>query len=399
MPGTIEKRGENSWRISVSVGSDVDGNRSRIRRTVTFEDGMTEAQQRKRCEEIKAEMHTDAKRGNLVSSRQYTLKEFAEEWMRDYATTAGLSPVTVEGYRHLLEGRIYPMLGHVKLHQLKPQHVTRFYHSLLTEDGRGNRGRGKKLSASTVLHYHRLLRAMLNTATDWGNIPQNPVLKATVPKNDERPMKAYTPEQTTALLLALEDEPLHHRVGVLLAVLCQLRKGEIAGLDWPDIGFDKSLLHISRNAVYVSGMGVILKEPKTRSGKRAITLPQYVQPLLRELMAEQRKARLQLGEAWIDSGAVFTQWNGERQHPDTLSKWFQKFLKRKGLPSIRLHDLRHTGISLMFFNGEDAVTAAERAGHRRANVTLSTYAHAYQQKDRDATARLEALVVPKKATK
>ncbi len=325
---------------------------------------MSETQQRKECERIAAELYTDVKRGDVVASKQYTLKEFCEMWMQDYPPTAGLSPVTVEGYRALLEGRIYPALGQVKLAQLTPQQITRFYRAMLTEEGRGYRGKGRKLSASTVLHYHRLLRSVLNTAVDWGVLANNPVLKATVPKNDTKEMKAYTPEQTTALLLALEDAPLHYQVGTILAVLCQLRKGEIAGLDWSDI-----------------------------------TLPQYALPFLRRLKAEQNITRLQLGEDWVNSGAIFIQWNGAHMHPDTLSKWFHDFLVQKGLPLIRLHDLRHTGISLMFFNGEDAPTAAERAGHSKASVTLSVYAHAYKQKDRDATARLEALVVPKQAKK
>lgn len=287
------------------------------------------------------------------------------------------------------------MLGRVKLHQLTADQITRFYRQLLTEEGQGYRGRGRKLSASTVLHYHRVLRAMLNTAVKWGIIAQNHADNATIPRDDTRTMTVYTPEQTTELLLALEDAPLQYHVGTVLGVLCQLRKGEIAGLNWADVDLAESTLRVAQNAVYVAKQGVILKEPKTSAGRRVITLPQYVQPLLRRLKVEQNTARLQLGELWVDSGALFVQWNGARQHPDTLTKWFHDFLHRKGLPMIRLHDLRHTGISLMFYNGEDAPTAAKRAGHSKSSVTLGIYGHAYEQKDKDATARLEALVVPK----
>lgn len=399
MPGSIEKRGKNSWRIVIPDGYEPDGKKRRITETVKFSDDMTEAQQRKECEKIAATLYASAKAGQVVSSRQYTLQEFAEMWLEEYTTTAGLSPVTVEGYKHLLNGRVYPSLGRTKLHQLSAQQITRFYRELLTLEGRGNRGKGKKLSASTVLHYHRLLRSMLNTAVKWGIIAYNPVLNATIPKNDTKPMKAYTPEQTTKLLEALDDAPLQYRIGIILGVLCQLRKGEIAGLEWGDVNFEESTISIARNAVYVPGQGVIIKEPKTRAGKRVITLPQYVIPMLRQLKKEQNEAHLLLGSAWVGSGAMFVQWNGERLHPDTLSKWFHGFLKKQGLPLIRLHDLRHTGISLMFYNGEDASTAAERAGHSKASVTLGVYAHAYKQKDRDATSRLEALVIPKTGEK
>lgn len=399
MPGTIEKRGKNSWRIIISDGYTPDGKKQAHRETVKFPDSMTETQQRKECEKLKATLYAKLKEGRLVSSRQYTLAEYADMWLQEYTTTADLSPITVAGYEDLLNGRILPALGRVKLHQLTPQQITRFYRELKTEPGKGNRGKGKPLSTSTVLHYHRLLRSMLNTAVRWGIIPQNPVLKATVPKNDAKPMKVYTPEQTTALLIALENAPLHYRIGTILGVLCQMRKGEVAGLEWSDIDFENSTLRIARAAVYVPRKGVIVKEPKTDAGKRVITLPQYIFPLLRRMKREQSETRLALGSKWIHSNALFIQWDGARMHPDTLSKWFAGFLKKNELPHIRFHDLRHTGISLMFYNGEDAPTAAKRAGHKKPSITHNTYAHAYEQKDRDATSRLEMLVTPKSEKK
>ena len=121
MPGSIEKRGKNSWRIIISDGYDEHGNKRRITKSMSFSDDMTEAQQRKLCEETMSMLYTDAKRGDVVSGRQYTVREFAQVWLKDYPIVAGLSPVTVAGYKGLLEGRINTGLGHIKLNQLSTQ--------------------------------------------------------------------------------------------------------------------------------------------------------------------------------------------------------------------------------------------------------------------------------------
>ena len=88
---------------------------------------------------------------------------------------------------------------------------------------------------------------------------------------------------------------------------------------------------------------------------------------------------------------MFTQKNGKRQHPDTISKWFREFLADNNLPAIRFHDLRHTGASLLIASGEDIETLKERLGHSKASITMDVYGHAYKKKDRQAAERLDGL--------
>lgn len=140
-------------------------------------------------------------------------------------------------------------------------------------------------------------------------------------------------------------------VWVLSWVCCaSFARAEIAGLSWQDIRLEEALLCVSQNAVYVPGEGVVLKAPKTQARTRVIFLPHYMVPMLYQLRAEQSKARLLLGGKWVDSGAAMAAYDGERIHPDTLPKWFSKFLDANGLPHICFHDMRHTGISLLFLN-------------------------------------------------
>jgi len=250
------------------------------------------------------------------------------------------------------------------------------------------------------LHYHRVIRAILNTAVRWGVIPNNPALKASIPKNDAKKMKAYNPEQASQMIEMLTDEPLFFQAGVLLGLFCQMRKGEIVGLNWSAIDWERKTISIHQSAVYLAGQGILIKETKTESGKRIIAVPTSVLDTLQTWKKEQTKQRLQLGPDWIEQDAVFTQWNGLRQHPCTMSKWFHDFLQKKNLPLIRFHDLRHTGASiLMNIMGQPVQIVADRLGHSNASVTLAFYSHGYESKDRSAADELGELLAPHKAAR
>jgi integrase len=296
-----------------------------------------------------------------------------------------------------MEGRIGQKLGHIKLSQLKPQQISRAYREMLGETCQNNGRAGEPLSAATVHHYHRAFRAMLNTAVKWGVIANNPALKATLPKNDAKRGKAYTPEQAIALLEALEAAPLKHRTGVAVALYCSLRKGELCGLDWDAIDFERGILSVRKNAVVVKGHGVVLKEPKTESSKRDISIPAPALELLRALKAEQTKERLKAGALWQDCGAVFAQRNGIRQYPTSIGSWFYKFLKLHDLPHIRFHDLRHTGASMLLNTGRVPLQiVTERLGHGSSATTAMIYNHSNAQHDRAAADWLGDLLTPKK---
>ena len=97
--------------------------------------------------------------------------------------------------------------------------------------------------------------------------------------------------------------------------------------------------------------------------------------MLTEWKAEQDDMREALGDRWVETGYVFTQDNGDRMNPDSLTDWLGKFSRANGLPHIHPHAFRHTVASLMIANGIDLVTAANELGHANATTTASIYAH------------------------
>jgi len=108
---------------------------------------------------------------------------------------------------------------------------------------------------------------------------------------------------------------------------------------------------------------------------RAIHLAPQSLELLRKWKAEQLRIRLAQGDRWVDSGYIFTQDDGNRMHPDSITDWLNKFSKKHGLPHIHPHAFRHTAASIMIANGVDLVTTASELGHANATTTASIYAH------------------------
>jgi integrase len=194
----------------------------------------------------------------------------------------------------------------------------------------------------------------------------------------------YDDEQVTQMLLALEDEPIKYCTVLYIALDTGLRLSEIAGLTWPMINFDENIIHVTSQRQYVPGHGILQLKPKTASGVRIITMSETVANKLKDYRLYQSTMRHAVGSAWRgkDEQFVFTHEDGEPIHPARPSAWFNGFLKRKELPHITFHGLRHTNASLLISANVDIVTLAGRLGHSDKNVTLNTYSHIIRSREK-----------------
>ncbi len=372
-------KGNGKWLLRVSCGYAY-GQKRMIRRTIQLNPAMTENAQRREAEKQTAMLMADYEAGRLTDNKPLTLQQFSGIWWRDYVERRNLSARTRHLYKGMLDDRIFPCLGGYKLRDIRPQTLNRFYAGL-TADG---------LTGTTANKYHCLLHIMLKCAVRWQMIAVNPADAVEPPKLDTKEFTAYTEEQAHEMLGALKQAPTQWQAYVLLALYGQLRRGEMVGLDWKNV--EGNTVKVVQSAIYVPGEGIKLKAPKTASGVRSVVIPRPVVDALRRWKAEQSAQHIALGEMWQECGAVFTQWDGRRMHPDSATQWFRSFLQRNGLPHIRLHDLRHTGASLLIASGMDIETVKNRLGHSKASTTMDIYGHAYAKNDARAADLLESIL-------
>ena len=114
-----------------------------------------------------------------------------------------------------------------------------------------------------------------------------------------------------------------------------VRRGELCGLQWSDIDFNNHVIDIIRSSQYLPNKGVFEKSTKTESSARSIKLSTDIFKLLNEYKVWQNTERLKLGDLWIDSDRLFTQWNGKPIHPDTITKWFTAWIKKNDLQLLQ----------------------------------------------------------------
>lgn len=258
------------------------------------------------------------------------------------------------------------------------------------------------LSARTVRYVHTIVHSALRSAVRDGLVAMNPADKASPPSA----RSAVAPETTTwtadqlraFLAWSAEWGDELHPAWLVLAIT-GLRRGELLALLWRDVDLDVGSISVQRSATLVKHKGageeIVISPPK--SGRsRVIDIDRVTADALRS----HRAARGSLSLAFAREDAlVFGDIAGRVRHPEHFSKSFvtrlraaQRALDEDAVPTIRLHDLRHTAATLMLRNGEHPKIVSERLGHAKVSITLDVYSHALPTLQREAADRLAALV-------
>jgi integrase len=370
-----------------------DDKQIRKRRTVHVT-GKTETEKRKEAERALAEFTIEIERGLVVDGKKITFKEFVERWLKDYAEI-NLAPKTLFRYKEILDSRILPSIGHIKIDQLRPTHIIEF-ENMLREPGIRLDKKPGGLSEKTILQHHRIISSILSDAVEWQVIFSNPAERVKPPKVPKKKAACYDEEQITALLDALDKLPLKHlkyRVMAELALTTGLRRGELGGLEWEkDINFDKCTLQVHQASQYLPGKGCFIKDPKNETSERLIAVPASTMALLKTWKTEQTKQRLRVGDQWIGEDWVFTTWNGKRINPDRFTQWFTWFLENNNLPHVPLHSMRHTSATALIAEGVDIQEVSGRLGHANTSTTGVIYSHFLKSADRAAADKMEGIL-------
>ena len=386
-----EYKGKNRYKMVVSSGFNAQGKRDRRSKTVT-------ATSKKELEDMYSKFKTEVRTGLFMNNTNLTFREFVEtQWLVDNEVK-DLAPKTLSRYQNMLDQRILPEIGHVKLSEVNRNHVNKIYDNMSQQGARLD-GKNGGLSGKTILHHHRLLSKIFNSAVLWELIAASPMKMVKAPKAARKIAAFYDDEQVLDLIACLnelDESQFKYRVMTMLAIFTGMRRGEILGIEWQDIDYDKKTIFIQRTSQYLPGKGVFTKEPKTELSKREITIPDSIIALLKDYKLYQEAEIKRLGNLWKLSDRLFTTWDGEPMNPDTITDWFGKFVKQNNLPHVNFHGLRHTNVSLLIADGVDVRTIASRVGHANPTTTLNFYSHMFRKSDQMASDSLEKRILGRK---
>ncbi|OPX88280.1 MAG: Transposase [Pelotomaculum sp. PtaB.Bin104] len=395
--GSLEKRGPNTWRLVVSCGMKGD-KQIKKKKTVTVKNSCDQSscrgcekinscRARKEANKLLMEYVIEVEKGLLIDPGRLTFTDIVELW-RDN-TEKKLAPKTLHRYEQLLS-RITPAFEYMKLKQIRPIHLEKFYNNL-RETGIRLDGKPGKLSEQTILHHHRLITAIFAYAVKREFIASNPASKVDTPKVKRHQGDCYEHDQLKLLLAAAGREPLKHNILVNLAVFSGLRRGELMGLEWSDISFEANTLTVRQASQYIPGQGQFVKDPKTEQSKRVLSLPLFLINMLKQYKKEQNKTRLKVGDLWQGSDRLFTTWDGRPGHPEWPSQWFPKFIRKYNLPPLPFHGLRHINATMLINSGLPVKSISGRLGHSNIETTMNIYGHYLKSADQEAANRLEMI--------
>ena len=302
-------------------------------------------------------IEADLRRGAWIDPRagKMTLRVYAEEWLEQ---RNDLAFRTKELYAYLLESHIIPSLGSATLIGLAPSKI-RSWHATLARE-----------HPSTAAKAYRLLSAILRTAVTDGFLISSPckVAGGGVERPAERPVANVC--EVEALEAAM---PEHLRLIVLLATWCQLRRAELLGLRRKDIDHANGSLRVEQSRTITMRGKSLVKEPKTAAGRRTIAVPEFLVERIRDHLS-----RFTGPDA---DDLVFTGITGVALTGNVLQVAWQRARTKVGRTDLRLHDLRHTGLTLAAATGATTVELMHRAGHS-SSVAAMRYQHATKDRDR-----------------
>jgi integrase len=239
-------------------------------------------------------------------------------------------------------------------------------------DGGGQHGRAR--GARTVTITLNVLQQALSDAAQQGLIVRNVACLVQRPRQPHQEMTTWTLAEVRQFQLVAADERL--KVAWLLTLL-GLRRGEVLGLRWQDVTLDEGRpeIRIRQTRVPVHGQGVVISEPKTSRGRRSLPLDPYLVTAFRDFRDLRDREAAILGQVVGPTDIVVTDELGVPIPPDKHSKMFRTLSTKARLRTIRLHDVRHTALTLMALKGVPLAVVAAWAGHADPAFTLRVYAH------------------------
>jgi integrase len=418
--GNIRQRSDGRWEGRAYVIT-TDGRE--VRRSVygtSWED----------VHEKLTRLQADTMSGKRIATTSQTVGEYLTYWLAEHARHR-VRATTYRSYEQLVRLYLIPLFGNKKLARLRPGDIRRGLLKLKqtcqccaqgkdqAREDRANALRAKRagmaprknarpiagarccarqpkeccrsvVSDGTVRYLHRLLRAALHDAVTEDELLTENVAKRLRMDHKYRPK--FTPWTADEAKQFLRKAPRDHRWYALYAValMLGLRRGEVLGLRWLDVDFERATVRVRHGLTRVEGelrLGLV----KTDGSARLLPLPRPLADRLRAHQTVQKDDRIAAGRSWRDSGHVFTISLGTPIEPRNVNRHFASWCELTGVRRIRFHDLRHSCASLLYSLGVPLDQIQDILGHGSPVTTKLIYVDVAEDMHRDALDQLGAL--------
>ncbi len=382
--GCVRKRTDGRWEGSFLTGEVRNG--KKVRKSVLAKTKSECLEKMQLAKESNAEAQQILTRCTFLTTSEPTLKEWYEIWMESFCKVY-IKEYTRVGYESCFSSYILPRIGKIKLREISTVTCQQLLMDLY-KDGRiqHRETRGPGLSAKTVRDVKVMLQACLQKAEDEGIIPNNPVKKVQLPKDQKKEMQTLKTDEVGRFLNEAKLSECYEFY--LLELTTGLRLGEILALTWDDFDEDKKTIRVNKSVQRI-GKELVLSTPKTETSNRTIRLCDEC--VMNLILLRNRQPKDNPLNLLFPSPVT----NGLRD-PGCVVRKLHRMQKRAGLPKIRFHDLRHSFATISLDQGQDIKTISHMLGHTDAGFTMNTYMHVTDTMQENVASALGDFIASKK---
>ncbi|MCL2105938.1 MAG: site-specific integrase [Oscillospiraceae bacterium] len=380
--GSISKRSDDLWQGKVSIGIDPGTGKPKYKYFSNKEQKIVREWVRQTAAAVD--------KGTYSEPSKMTVGQWLDIWTAEYL--GGVKYGTQKTYKAQVTNHIKPAFKVVKLQQLKPHQIQKFYNALQRDNG---------LSAKTVRNVHGVLTKALSTAHKLGYIQQNPCDMVTTPRIEKYQFHTLNDEQVKDFVQASTADGSVYAALYKVLVFTGMRIGEGSGLTWDCVNFGTGTITIEKQLQRRPERdGGFVLAPLKNDRPRTIKPPRFVMDTLRERHAAQMRERLKAGSAWTGwkdtkeqaTALVFTNLLGAELYPRTIAKHHKIILQKIGVDDLTVHDLRHTYATLALQNGIDVKTVSQTLGHATAAFTLDIYAAVTERMYQESADKMQGYI-------
>lgn len=335
---------------------------------------------------LRAEFKPPKEVGDLSSDMLFA--DYLLEWLE--IAKGRLAVATYSSYAAMIKKPVGPYFRqrNLTLRELEARHLQMFYSEML-----------RKVKPNTVIHYHAIIHSALKYAVKTDMLVQNVADKVDRPKKNSFQPVFLSAEEMQKMFEALRGTKLE--LPVLVAAFYGFRRGEVLGLKWDAIDFERGTISVIRTVTTITVEGkqmeIEQQSAKTKSSLRTLPLIGSFREYFLQVKEAQELNKKVCGNCYNHEydGFVFVDELGERMRANYLTSAFPKFLEDHGLRRMRFHDLRHSCASLLLANGVPLKHIQEWLGHSDFTTTANIYAHLdYKSKITSAQAMETGLALP-----
>lgn len=370
--GSIRLRRDGLWEARYSAGTH-PGTGKQIQRSIY---GKTQKEVRQKLQKVALEIDS----GLYTAPSKLTVGKWLDMWHKEFLGAVKSS--TRISYEQQIKNHIKPAFNSIPLSSLKSAPIQKFYNDL----------QRKGLSPKTIKNIHGVFHKALQQAVLFGYIRSNPSSVCILPRIEKKEIHPLDSAEIKTFLDGIKG----HRLEALftVALFTGMRAGELLGLTWDRVNFEKGNITIDRQLLRPRTKEQSFRFGTLKNDKpRTIVPAPFIMSILMSHRTNQRQKQLLAGSTWKQGpDYVFTGELGGHASYWQLNYNLRKVLDKLGIAPRRFHDLRHTYAVTALRSGDDVKTVQGNLGHHTAAFTLDVYGHVTEEMRRDSASRMQAFI-------